>query len=45
MTDTEIEKLIDLNKSDFEYREWLALKYAQDWAFLNGAEPESAYVA
>jgi len=23
----------------------LALKYAQDWAFLNGAEPESAYVA
>ena len=34
-----------MNKSDFEYREWLALKYAQDWAFLNGAEPESAYVA
>ena len=44
MTDTEIEKLIELKKSDFEYREWLALKYAQDWAFLNGAEPESAYV-
>ena len=45
MTDTEIEKLIELKKSDFEYREWLALKYAQDWALLNGAEPESAYVA
>ena len=45
MTDTEIEELIELNKSDFEYREWLALKYAQDWALLNGAEPESAYVA
>jgi protein-S-isoprenylcysteine O-methyltransferase Ste14 len=45
MTDAEIEKLISLNKSDFEYREWLALKYAQDWALLNGVEPESAYVA
>jgi protein-S-isoprenylcysteine O-methyltransferase Ste14 len=45
MTDTEIEKLIALNKSDFDYREWLALKYAQDWALLNGAEPESGYVA
>jgi protein-S-isoprenylcysteine O-methyltransferase Ste14 len=44
MTDTEIQKLIGLNKSDFDYREWLALKYAQDWALLNGAEPESAYV-
>jgi protein-S-isoprenylcysteine O-methyltransferase Ste14 len=45
MTDREIEELIELKKSDFEYREWLALKYAQDWALLNGAEPESAYVA
>ena len=45
MTDAEIEKLIELKKSDFEYKEWLALKYAQDWIFLNGAEPQSAYMA
>jgi protein-S-isoprenylcysteine O-methyltransferase Ste14 len=37
--------LIELKKSDFEYREWLALKYAQDWAFLSGAEPKSDYMA
>lgn len=34
-----------MKKSDFEYREWLVLKYAQDWALLNGAEPESDSVA
>ena len=45
MTDAEIEKLIELKKSDFEYKEWLALKYVQDWVFLNGAEPQSAYMA
>jgi protein-S-isoprenylcysteine O-methyltransferase Ste14 len=33
-----------LNKSDFEYREWLALKYAQDWALENGAEPQGDYI-
>ena len=44
MTDTEIEELIELNKSKFEYREWLALKYAQDWAFSKGAEPKGDYV-
>jgi protein-S-isoprenylcysteine O-methyltransferase Ste14 len=45
MTDSEIERLIELNKSDFEYKEWLALKYAQDWVFLNGAEPKSDSMA
>jgi len=45
LTDAEIEGLIDLNRSDFEYREWLALKYAQDWALQNGAEPQGDYTA
>ena len=45
MTETEIEKLIDLNRLDFEYREWLALKYAQDWALSKGEEPEGDYMA
>lgn len=34
-----------MKKSDFEYREWLVLKYARDWALSNGAEPESDSVA
>lgn len=45
MDEQEIEKLIQLNQSDFEYREWLPLKYAQDWAFLNGEDPQGDYVA
>lgn len=45
MTDAEIEELIELNRSHFEYREWLALKYAQDWALLNGSEPKGDYLA
>lgn len=40
----EIEKLIALDKNDFEYREWLALKYAQDWIFLGGAEPAGEHI-
>ena len=44
MTEAEIEKLIRLNKSDFDYREWLPLKYAQDWALLNGKEPTGDYI-
>ena len=41
---TEINKLIQLEKADFEYKEWLALKYAQDWVFLNGEEPAGDYI-
>jgi protein-S-isoprenylcysteine O-methyltransferase Ste14 len=44
LTEGEIEKLIRLNKSDFEYREWLPLKYAQDWALSDGEEPRGDYV-
>jgi hypothetical protein len=36
-----IEKLIALEKSDFEYKEWLALKYARDMALMNGNSPEN----
>ena len=45
LSEQEIEKLIHLNQSDFDYREWLPLKYAQDWAFLNGSTPQGKYVA
>ena len=41
----EIEKLITLDTKDFEYREWLALKYAQDWVYLGGAEPAGEFMA
>ncbi len=40
----EIEKLIALDKKDFDRREWLALKYARDWACLDGAEPAGDYM-
>ncbi|MBU2515719.1 hypothetical protein KJ966_30750 [bacterium] len=35
--------MIDLKPEDFEVREWLALKYAQDWVFFNEQEQESAH--
>ncbi len=38
-----IEKLVALEKSDFEYKEWLALKYARDMALMNGKSPENEY--
>jgi protein-S-isoprenylcysteine O-methyltransferase Ste14 len=44
LTDEELGELVELNKKRFDYGEWLALKYAQDWAFLNGAEPQGDYV-
>jgi len=40
----EIEKLITLDAKDFERREWLALKYAQDWAYLDGVEPSGDFM-
>lgn len=44
MTVEDINHLIDLNPSHFDYKEWLALKYAQEWAFLRGEEPSGDYV-
>ncbi|MBU0996222.1 MAG: hypothetical protein KJ737_27300 [Proteobacteria bacterium] len=31
--------LIELKQENFEYREWIALKYAQEWAFHGGEKP------
>ncbi|HOT46230.1 MAG TPA: hypothetical protein PLM53_02035 [Spirochaetota bacterium] len=44
ITGDEIEKLIALDPKDFEYREWLALKYAQDWTALGGDEPAGSHM-
>ncbi len=44
MSDDDVKKLVNLKKSDFDYKEWLALKYAQDRAFLGGNEPEGDYM-
>jgi hypothetical protein len=44
ITREEIGRLVELDPKDFEYREWLALKYAQDWILLGGREPDSDYM-
>ena len=44
LRDEEIDRLAALDRKDFEYREWLALKYAQEWILLGGSEPESDYM-
>lgn len=41
----EIDSLLLLEPEKFDYREWLALKYAQDWALLDGSEPEGPHIA
>ncbi len=43
MTREEMDRLVRLEKRHFEYKEWLALKYAQDRVFL-GHEPQSGYM-
>jgi len=45
ITAEDIDKLIYLKQEDFDYREWLALKFVQDWIFSDGKEPEDAYVS
>lgn len=44
LDDAHIEDLLTLDREKFEYREWLALRYAQDRAFLGGAEPAGDYM-
>ncbi len=40
----EISDLFNLDAARFERREWLALRFAQDWAFLDGHEPSGDYM-
>ncbi len=44
ITDEDIDQLIDLKPDDFERREWLVLKYTQDWIFCNGQEHKADYI-
>ncbi len=39
----EFQSLQRLNKKDFEYREWVALTYAREWAFAKGSEPSAEF--
>ena len=39
-----MEKLLHLDHEHFEYRQWLALKYAQEWTFLGGEDPAGSYM-
>jgi len=45
ISDSDIEQLIELRPEHFKRREWLALKYAQEWIFRGGQEPEAGWVA
>ena len=44
LSDDEISKLAGISKSDFEYREWVALKYVRDFATLGGKAPTGEYL-
>ncbi len=44
LSDDEISKLGNISKSDFEYREWVALNYARDFSALGGKEPAGEYL-
>ncbi len=45
MTEGDINGFNSLDKDGFEYREWLALKYARDWAASGGASSDDGYMA
>lgn len=44
MSDDEISKLASMSKSEFEFREWVALNYVSGFATLGGKEPEGEYI-
>ncbi|MBI9075867.1 MAG: carboxymuconolactone decarboxylase family protein [Desulfatibacillum sp.] len=39
LTEEDIQKLITLYKKDYSLNEWLALRWARDWAVLRGQAP------
>jgi len=39
ISEDDTNKLLLLERADFEMREWVLLKYVQDWTFLKGEEP------
>lgn len=39
ITQDKINDLITLNPANFKYREWILLKYVQDWGFSKGVNP------
>ena len=39
LSDDDISKLAVLSKADFEYREWVALKFVRDFAARGGQKP------
>ncbi len=45
LADEDIESLIYLKKEHFDYKDWVALKYAQEWTLRKGlSEPQGDYV-
>ena len=44
ITDEDIDRLVRLDKHDFELKEWLVLRYARDWVLGDGKEPEGEYL-
>jgi hypothetical protein len=44
ITEEEINSYINLCESDFDKKEWLALKYARDLITGDGAEPDAPYM-
>ena len=44
MTDNDISSLSTVSEKEFQHKEWIALKYAYEWALLDGIEPESSFM-
>jgi len=45
LTDIDILNLSTISESKFQHKEWAALKYAYEWAILDGNEPEGDFMA
>ena len=44
MSEEKINSLVILDKKAFSRREWVALKYAQQWIFMGGKDPIGNYM-